>query len=62
MALFLAIRDYKKNNVKQQDEKGLQFSINFEGNPNEKIPIAAHVFDKAGNHIVMRHALTNDSK
>lgn len=37
--------------MKQTNEKGLQFSINFEGNPAERIPIAAHVFDRAGNHL-----------
>lgn len=37
--------------MKQKNEKGLQFSVNFEGTPKERIPIAAHVFDRAGNHI-----------
>lgn len=37
--------------MKQKNEKGLQFSVNFEGTPKERIPIAAHVFDRAGNHL-----------
>ncbi len=37
--------------MNRKDEKGLQFSVSFEGSPNERIPVAAHVFDRAGNHI-----------
>lgn len=37
--------------MNRKNEKGLQFSVSFEGSPNERIPIAAHVFDRAGNHL-----------
>jgi hypothetical protein len=34
-----------------KDGKRLQFNVKFDGQPNQKINIAAHVFDNAGNHI-----------
>ncbi|RYY69162.1 MAG: hypothetical protein EOO13_10305 [Chitinophagaceae bacterium] len=34
-----------------KNEKGLQFSVSFEGTPHDRIPLAAHVFDRAGKHL-----------
>lgn len=37
--------------MNRKDEKGLLFSVSFEGSPNERIPVVAHAFDRAGNYI-----------
>lgn len=36
---------------KATDGRGLQFNVKFDGQPQGKINIAAHVYDNAGNHI-----------
>jgi hypothetical protein len=36
---------------KNKEERGLQFNVKFDGQPQGKINIAAHVYDNAGNHI-----------
>jgi hypothetical protein len=36
---------------KAKDERGLQFNVKFDGQPQGKINIAAHVFNNAGNHL-----------
>ena len=37
--------------MKKQNENRLQFSVKFEGQPKGYIPLAAHVYDKSGNHL-----------
>ncbi|WP_153795774.1 hypothetical protein [Foetidibacter luteolus] len=34
-----------------KDTRGIQFMIAFEGNPENAIPVTAHVFDKADNYV-----------
>lgn len=37
--------------MKTQNENRLQFSVGYEGQPKGYIPLAAHVYDSAGNHL-----------
>ncbi len=37
--------------MKSKNENRLPFTVTFEGKPKDAIPVAAHVYDNAGNHL-----------